>query len=287
MFQLDWRRLQGTRILRLQNMDHPSLHFTNPAQNSESAETSQCTPVRGELGTDCVQQVSSELETPDGPTTNRTQASEICTSNLTAWDSGVSGANEGRPSGSQNVGTAFQDSARMFAQIDQERTHFNPTTSDEFFSLFPNPQLANPAAQMEQERTHFNPTTSDEFFSLFPNPQLANPAAQMEQERTHFNPTTSDEFFSLFPNPQLANPAAQMEQERMYLDPTTSDESFSLFPNPQLANPAAQMEQERMYLNPTTSDEFFSLFPNPQLANPEAQIGSARCEPLYSRNVSA
>ncbi|KAJ6019968.1 hypothetical protein N7499_004121 [Penicillium canescens] len=161
----DWRRLQGTRILRLQNVDHPSLHFTNPAQNSESAGTSQCTPVRGELGTDCVQQVSSELETPDGPTTNRTQASEIYTSNLTAWDSGVSGANEGRPSGSQNVGTAFQDSARMFAQIDQERTHFNPTTSDEFFSLFPNPQLANPEAQIDIDSAQIGSARCETLYS--------------------------------------------------------------------------------------------------------------------------
>jgi hypothetical protein len=211
-------------------VDHSSLQFTNPAQNLESAETTQYTPVREELGTNFVQQVSSEFGNQEVHTTDWTQASEIHTSNLSAWDSGGSSANEGGLRGPQNVGATLQDSAGVFAQIDQERTHFNPTTSDEFFSLFPNPQIASIGAQMEQERMHFNPTTSNEFFSLFPNPQLANPGAQMEQERMHFNPTTSDEFFSLFPNPQLANLAAQIDTESAQVGSAASDALH--LPNP-------------------------------------------------------
>ncbi|OQE64529.1 hypothetical protein PENNAL_c0227G01863 [Penicillium nalgiovense] len=192
----DWRRLQGTRILRLQNVDHPTLHSSNPTDNLESAETSQCTPARGGLGTECVHQVSSDLGTQDGPANSWTHAPGICTSNLTAWGSGASGANEGGLSGSHNAGEAFQNSARVFAQIDQERTHFNPTTSDEFFSLYPSPHLANSAAQVEQERTHFNPTTSDEFFSLFPNPQLANPVAHIDIELAQISSAGSEALYS-------------------------------------------------------------------------------------------
>lgn len=146
-------------------MDHPTLHSSNPTDNLESAETSQCTPARGGLGTECVHQVSSDLGTQDGPANSWTHAPGICTSNLTAWGSGASGANEGGLSGSHNAGEAFQNSARVFAQIDQERTHFNPTTSDEFFSLFPNPQLANPVAHIDIELAQISSAGSEALYS--------------------------------------------------------------------------------------------------------------------------
>jgi hypothetical protein len=177
-------------------VDHSILHSSSPTDNLESAETSQCTPASGGLGTERVHQVSSDLGTQDRPATNWTNASEICTSNLTAWRTGESGVNEGGLSGSHNVGAAFQDSARVSAQVDQERTHFNPTTSDEFFSLFPSSHLANSEAQVEQERTHFNPATSDEFFSLFPNPQLANPMAHFDIELAQINSSGSEALYS-------------------------------------------------------------------------------------------
>jgi hypothetical protein len=146
-------------------VDHSILHSSSPTDNLESAETSQCTPASGGLGTERVHQVSSDLGTQDRPATNWTNASEICTSNLTAWRTGESGVNEGGLSGSHNVGAAFQDSARVSAHVDQERTHFNPATSDEFFSLFPNPQLANPMAHFDIELAQINSLGSEALYS--------------------------------------------------------------------------------------------------------------------------
>ncbi|KAJ5660906.1 uncharacterized protein N7484_000278 [Penicillium longicatenatum] len=171
----------------------------------------------------------------------------------------LSGIQNGRDTYVQLEGTFYGPQLDSIAeQTDQERTRFNPLTSNALFNPFLDSQLNN--IQLDQLN----------------NSQLDNIARETDQERTRFNPLASNALFNPFPDSQLDNiQLDNIQLNNLQLDSLQLDniqlDNIQLdniqLDNIQLDNIARETDQERTRFNPLASNALFNPFSDSQLDN--------------------